>query len=140
MKAEVGKVVEDAKGQFSHLVESAKDQAAGAAEEQKEAARGQLSTVAGALREVAHKLEQDDASAVGAYASGAADQVDRVARYLKGKDLATLTRETETFARRHPELFLGGAFVAGLLAARFLKSSGVRYQGESHARPANGQW
>ena len=30
---------------------------------------------------------------------------------------------TERFARREPLFFLGGAFVVGLLAARFLKSS-----------------
>jgi hypothetical protein len=140
MRAEVGNVVEDARGQVSQLVESARSQAAVAAEQQKEAARGQLSTVAGALRQVAQKLEQDDAGAIGAYASGAADQVERVARYLKDRDLGAMRRDTETFARRHPDLFLGGAFVAGLLAARFLKSSGVRNLGEPHDQPANGQW
>jgi hypothetical protein len=49
-----------------------------------------------------------------------------VARYLREKDLQGLTRDTETFARRHPELFLGGAFLAGMLAARFVKSSRPR--------------
>lgn len=133
VKSEVSNLIEGAKGEASKLVESVKTQATGAAEQEKKTATGRLSTVAGALREVAHKLEQDDAAAIGAYASGAADQVDRVTRYLEDRDLEGLTRDTETFARRHPELFLGGAFVAGLLVARFLKSSGMR----SHADGTN---
>ena len=41
----------------------------------------------------------------------------------------------EHFARRQPVLFVGGAFTLGLLAARFLKSSGQR----SSSRQGTGQ-
>jgi hypothetical protein len=32
-------------------------------------------------------------------------------------------RDTESFARRRPEVFLGGTILAGLMLARFLKAS-----------------
>jgi hypothetical protein len=34
-----------------------------------------------------------------------------------------MVRNVEDFARRQPALFIGGAFMLGLLGARFLKSS-----------------
>ncbi|HUG54443.1 MAG TPA: hypothetical protein VMR21_12625, partial [Vicinamibacteria bacterium] len=94
-----------------------------AVDHRKDSTAGRLEAVAGALREAAHKLEQDDAAALGGYAKSAANEAEKVARYLREKDVQSLTRDAETFARRHPEVFLGGAFVAGVLAARFLRSS-----------------
>jgi hypothetical protein len=120
-----GGIVSQAKEGASVLVEGAKAQALGAVEDKKATAADTLGTVAGVLREAAQKLE-GEAGPLGSYASGAAEQVDKVARYIREKDVEGLTRDAETFARRHPEVFLGGAFLAGLLAARFLKSSAPR--------------
>jgi hypothetical protein len=47
--------------------------------------------------------------------------------------------DAETFARRHPDLFLGGTFVAGLLLARFLKSSTPEWR-EREERGERGPW
>ena len=57
-----------------------------------------------------------------------ADQVDRVSQYLRDRDLNTFVRDAETFARRHPDVFLGGTFIAGLILARFFKASERRHQ------------
>jgi hypothetical protein len=46
-----------------------------------------------------------------------------VTAYLEEHDLEDLVYEAEDFARRKPELFVGGAFTLGLLAARFMKST-----------------
>jgi len=97
--------------------------------ERKDRAAEQLGTFAGSLRDAAHKLEDGDggAPALGRYAKTAADQVDRVAQYLRDRDLQTFVRDAETFARRHPDVFLGGTFVAGLVLARFFKASERRH-------------
>jgi hypothetical protein len=116
-------IVTDAKNAASHVVEDLKAKAASAADEQKGSAAQALGTVASALRGAAEDLRQGEVAALGTYAENAAQQVEKVAGYLRDQDLKGLTRDTETFARRHPEVFLGGAFLAGLLAARFFKSS-----------------
>jgi hypothetical protein len=81
----------------------------------------------------------------GRYTGLAADKVEQVAGYFQRKDLRSIVRDAEAFARSNPAIFLGAAFGLGLLAARFLKSSPPgdvsRRQiptqtGESHALPA----
>jgi hypothetical protein len=57
------------------------------------------------------------------YTRTAANQIDKVASYFERKDLKAMMRDTESFARRNPAIFLGAAFALGMLAARFLKSS-----------------
>jgi hypothetical protein len=123
MKDKVSGMVAGAK---DLLVEGAKARATGAIDERKGNAAQSLGTVAEALREAATKLGEGEAGPLGSYAESAAEQVDKVARYLREKDLQSLSRDAQTFARRHPEVFLGGAFLAGIFAARFLKSSGQR--------------
>lgn len=80
-----------------------------------------LDQVARAVREGGRQV-RDQQPQVAGLADTAAEQVDRAARFLHETDMNGLVRETERFARRQPALFLGGALVAGLLAARFLKA------------------
>lgn len=91
--------------------------------EQKVRFAGRLGGLAGALREAGEKLDQQDEYSLGRFAVGAADRVDRVALYLRNRPMTGVVRDAETFARRRPDLFLGGSFLAGLLLARFLKAS-----------------
>jgi hypothetical protein len=83
-----------------------------------------LGGVSQAVHAVGRQLREQDDDAMAAWAERAAEQVDRFSGYLRGKDVDELLYEGERFARRQPALFLGGAFALGLLAARFLKSSG----------------
>ena len=57
------------------------------------------------------------------YIERAAQQIERVAEYVQNADMGKMMSEVEDFARRRPAVFIGSAFAAGLLAARFLKSS-----------------
>jgi hypothetical protein len=59
-----------------------------------------------------------------------ARQADQMADYLRRADADVLRQDVERLARRQPALVLGGAFVAGLIGARFLKSSERRRQEE----------
>lgn len=93
---------------------------------------------ASALQDVARTLTSgaDDGAPQSAYLNRAGEQVQRVADYLENADVESLVRDTESFARRQPALFLGGAFALGVLAARFLKSSRPR----SSSRGGEEQW
>jgi hypothetical protein len=53
----------------------------------------------------------------------AADQIDSFSRSLREKDVNELLDDAQQLARRQPALFIGGAFVLGLIGARFFKSS-----------------
>ena len=83
-----------------------------------------LSSLSQAMRSTGGQLREQDQATGAAYAEWVAEQTERAAGYLHGKDLDLLVEDVEAFARRQPALFVGGAFALGLLAARFLKSSG----------------
>jgi len=126
-KEQVRNLAEEAKRETSRAASEAGDYVSNLVTRQKDQAAERLGGVAGAIRDVGNRLqEQDQAAGFGQYAMRAADQVDRLSSYLRDRDLNTFFRDTETFARRHPDVFLGGTFLAGLLLARFLKSSSGR--------------
>jgi hypothetical protein len=52
-----------------------------------------------------------------------ADGVERTAAYLDRKDVNEILHDAREMARRRPELFAGGLFIAGLMLGRFLRSS-----------------
>jgi len=122
-KEQVKDLANQARDQTVELAHQATDQVSQLVDQQKQQAAERLGGLAGALHEAARQLEQKDADGFGRYAHRAADQVDRASRYLREKDLKSFVRDAEGFARRHPDLFLGGTLIAGVLLARFLKSS-----------------
>jgi hypothetical protein len=135
-KDQVKDLASQAKDQTVEMAHQAQDQVTSLVAKQKEQAAVRLGGLAGALHDAGKQLEQKDADGFGRYAHRAADQVDKVSRYLRDKDLPALVRDTEGFARRHPDLFLGGSLVAGVLLARFLKSSAERQGDWAKERPA----
>ena len=91
---------------------------------QKERATGTLGAVAGAVRNATQGLRDSGQPGLANYVTRAADEIDRFTSRLREQDLDDAVREVQQFARRKPAIFLGIAFGAGVLAARFFKSSG----------------
>ena len=124
VKEQAKDLASEAKDQTVKMAEQARDHVQELVGRQKDQAADRLGGLAGALREAAHKLQEGDQGGdFGRYADRAAQQVDRLSGYLRDNDLRGFVRDTESFARRRPDLFLGGTFIAGLVLARFLKSS-----------------
>lgn len=123
------------KSQADELMQAAKQRAKDVASEQKDAAAAQLGCVARGLRDAAGSM-QGESEFAGRYASKAAEGLERFAQDLRGADFDELVQRTESYARRNPGVFLGGAVAAGFLLARFIKSShersGYRSSGEAH--------
>jgi vacuolar-type H+-ATPase subunit H len=127
--------IDEARDQARNLASEAKEQAAEVAgqakqhtstlmTEQKHRAADRLGNFAGALREAAQKLGSDDlGSRAGYYARRAAGQLDSLSSYVRTAELHSFVSDAGQLARRRPEIFIGGAFLTGLLAARFLKAS-----------------
>jgi len=93
------------------------------AEERKSAIAQEVGVFGSAVRSASESLESDGEEAVSQYAEMCADELENASDYLNDRSVSDLYHEANRFARRHPQVFLGGMFVAGLVAARFLKSS-----------------
>ena len=90
----------------------------------KERAADELCRVADALRQTGSQLRDGNGGgAIEGYIASAATQVDRFSTYVRSTSVREMVNGVEQFARQQPTLFVGGAFMLGLIGARFLKSS-----------------
>lgn len=113
-----------AKDKLADAASQAGDKVASRVDLQKDRAAQGLGGVAQALRQASDQLRgQQQGAAVHEYVASAANQVERLSDYLRSTDTREMITGLERFARRQPALFVGGAFMLGLLGARFLKSS-----------------
>ena len=106
----------------------AQSQARNRLEQGKQEAASTLSSVASTLLQSGMQLRDGQQGVAGEYVERAARQIERAANYMQSADLKQMVNEVEDFARRRPAVFVGSAFAAGLLAARFLKSSRTNQQ------------
>jgi hypothetical protein len=130
-----GEVTDRAKEVVGDTVDRVRAQAVSQIDAQKSKATGMLSEVAQAIRATGDQLRTQDQANIAQFTDSAADQIERVSTYLDNRDFSQVVTEVQRFGRRQPALFIGGAMLLGLAAARFLKSSSEqarsqdRYQG-----------
>jgi hypothetical protein len=129
---------EELRQQVRQTADEARETAKSALENQKGEAAHTLHSVADALRESSGHLRGDHHETVAHYTEELAAQVERFSQDLRQKDLDQLLRDAENFARRRPEIVLGGAVALGFLAARFLKSHSP--YGSSYGRQDYGDY
>jgi hypothetical protein len=125
-KGKVGQAAEQAQQRAKEITSQAQEQAKSAVETRKEQAVEGLGGIAQAFRQTSEKLREEDNGMVAQYGERVADQIERLSSFLGERDVDQLLGDAEVYARRHPELFLGGALALGLLVGRFIKSSGER--------------
>jgi hypothetical protein len=87
-----------------------------------------VESVADSIRRVSADMETDQPQ-IAEFALTAADQAEALAGYLRENDARQIIGNVENFARRQPLLFLGGAFLLGIAASRFIKAAGGPRQG-----------
>jgi len=125
-------VLDHAKETISNVADQAGDKVASQLDKQRDKAANGLGSIAQTLRQTSEQLrQQDDQAATHEYVVKAADQIERFSGYLRSTNVNQMVSNVEQFARRQPALFLGGAFVLGVIGARFLKSSGKASSGQS---------
>ena len=132
VKESAGTVATEAIGQ-------AKEKATSVIGEQKATLASGINTVADSIRQVGENLSNSSdnnqvAALASKYGETLAGQIEKFSSYIDEKELRELARDVEQFARRQPLLFVGGAFALGILAARFLKSSGRRQSSGKRSR------
>jgi hypothetical protein len=123
------------RGAGGGILGAVKERASEQLSNQKGRATDGLDAIANAVRRTTEELREDQHDTLAHYVDRAAAQLEQWATTIRNKDLDELLTETKRLARRQPALFIGGSFVAGLLVARFLKSS----SDESRDYPGAGQ-
>lgn len=121
LKREAQKVTGKAKAELTKV-----------ADRQTTATADRLGTVAGALRRAGEELESGEESSLAGVTQTCAGEIDRWAGYLRDRDIGRIAHDVSRHARRHPEIFLGATFGAGILLGRFLRSS------QHHGNDGNG--
>lgn len=121
--AEQGDTGAKVKRAASRAVERAKDTANQAANSGKEAAAGKISGYTDRLRQTARSAEQSDDPNIARLANSAADRLQQAAEYVRTADLSRLRQDAADIAHRHPALFMGGMFAAGLVLGNLAKAS-----------------
>lgn len=126
----------------SKIAGQAKEKAFGVLDEQKSKVSDGLSSVADSIRQVGENLRGDGggtndqnaiAQTTARYGETLAGKIEDLSGYIEKATLKDLTRDVERFARRQPALFVGGAFLVGVLAARFLKTSAPEKQNRQNS-------
>ena len=110
-------------GTAAGLMDRVRDGATSQLTTQKGRVTDSLTSLAQAVRQSTESLRSDQQPAVAQYVESAAGQLEHLSNRLRDRDVKDLVQDAQEFARRRPAIFVGAAFAAGLLAARFMKSS-----------------
>ena len=121
--AEIGTAAKEIATQATSRVQTAMD-------EQKIAGADYLGTIAQAVHRAAGEFQTEVPQAA-QYIRQAAGQIENVANAVRDRNVRELVGEVQSFARRQPTLFFGGAVILGFAALRFFKSSNAPYSGNS---------
>lgn len=121
-------LIDQAKNTAGQAYGVATEKATTVIEEKKGDLASGLTTAADTIRQVTSTLRETDeqtgiTDTAAQYGDSLAQQIEKISQYFERNDVRVMVRDVETFARRNPAVFIGGAFALGLLAARFLKSS-----------------
>lgn len=95
----------------------------------KEQLSKQLGDASDFVRKAADGLDQN--TGVCRIADRAVETMSSAAKYITTAEPRGVLRDANQFARRQPEMFLGGAFLGGLMLGRFLRSRPPETQGQS---------
>lgn len=107
----------------SGLADQLRSKASSALSQQKNRATEGLGSIVDAVRSTGRQLGDSNHSSIAGYVNNAADSLQRWTDTLQHKDVGEIVEDIQRFGRRQPALFIGLSFGAGLLGARFLKSS-----------------
>ena len=106
-----------------HVAERAADMGIQQADRVRMQAADGLEQLASSVRQATSDLETKQ-PAIANLTTTAADGAERAANFLRETDARQLVSTVEDVARRQPLLFVGGAFLLGVAASRFIKAAG----------------
>ena len=117
MRERVGPVV-------GPIADQVKDQASAVAQQQMSAAAEGLESAAGAVNTVGDRLRENHLGELSQYTDLAAEQIEKLASWLRTTTPEEIAHDIEDFAKKQPAVFVAGALALGLIGVRFLRSTG----------------
>lgn len=117
----------------SDAIHQAKDQTRAFADDRKHQLGERIHGYGSAVRRAADKLRDEEDPNIAHYADIVAEKLDQCGDYFQSRDPGAILRDVENAARRRPEIFFGGMFLAGLMLSRFLKASNQRSDESGYA-------
>jgi len=114
----------------SDTASRAKEEAERMALEKKGMAADRIGNYSSAIHDSARSLEEKDPN-IAWLTHRTADKINQVAEYLRTRDLSGLRQDAEGMARRHPGVFFGGMFLAGLVLGNVVKASRRNVEGST---------
>jgi len=135
-KTQVGQLAEQAKSQVSELTAQATDKVKEQLGGHKDKAADGLTSITDVIRQSASTLEEKGQAPIAGAVTGLASQVEQFADYLHNKSVDELAADVTAYAKKNPQVFIGGAFLLGIAIARFLKSSGQNTSGSYNTAAA----
>lgn len=127
----VGQTAEQTASAAMQRVRDARMQAQSGLEEQRAMVADRVRRLGGVLRAGSETLSTDDPFAQNLLTM-AGERVENLAGYIEELTPGALAEDVQSFARRRPGLFFGGAFLIGLGLGRFVKSSARVASGVAH--------
>lgn len=115
-----------AKEQAKRVAAQVGEQAKSTVEARKSDVAQELGSVADVVRQTSYEAGIGTSPAIVDYGHRIADQIEGISSYLDAHGVEEILADVEDFGRRQPAVFLGGAFMLGLIAGRFLRSSAGR--------------
>lgn len=127
-KSRAGDVGEDIKAEARGVTDAVYDEARKKADSAKSGAADEISRFSDAMRAASGEMRsgspQEQAFAY------LADTIADMSDVTRNKSYGEMFEEVNTFARRNPAAFIGGALLAGFAGARFLKASEKRQRSD----------
>ena len=105
------------------LAEQVKDQASAVAQQQMTSAAEGLDSAAGAVNAVGDRLRENHLVSLSQYTDLAAEQIEKLATWLRTTTPEEIAHDVEDFAKKQPAVFVAGALALGLIGVRFLRST-----------------
>ncbi|MEO6569049.1 MAG: hypothetical protein ABIO94_09840 [Opitutaceae bacterium] len=137
IKVTARETVEQVKNATASTVNRAKEETGKIVSDKRRVAAEKIGGYSSAIHDSAKSLEGKDPN-IAWFTHRAADRLQTVADYVRDRDMTDLRHDAEDVARRHPAVFFGGLFVAGLLIGNLLKASGGTRENEPGSRQFSG--
>ncbi|GLQ55806.1 nutrient deprivation-induced protein [Devosia nitrariae] len=133
IKSEASREMDKARSEVAAGMHRAEDEARSFARDQKDYAAGQLGSIADAVTRVAEELEQQNQTSVARYAREIGQGMRGLSQTAHDSSIDELVHKAQSFGRRNPAAFLGGAALLGFAASRFLTASAHRQETKTTA-------
>ena len=122
-RAQIREVKDQVVGEAKNSFRQARDSATSSLTQSRQKAAERIDGIATAIRKTSDHLRSENEPRVADLTRSLAEQAERLASYLRDRDFRAVQADLQDFARQRPAIALGAALAAGMLAARFFKSS-----------------